>query len=90
MKIYENAPTKAIAATGARAPTNDPVALTIKPMASGVIMPDKLVAKLNSPPVIPINSFGAISEITVQPNPTIPWPKNATDRMTITIMSLAT
>ena len=51
-------------------------------------MPDKLVAKLNSPPVIPINSLGATSEMTVHPRPTIPWPKNATDKMAITRVSL--
>jgi len=39
------------------------------------------------PAVSPMSSFGATSEITVQPRLVMPWPKNATDMIAMTSAS---
>ena len=55
-------------------------------MAMGMAMPAKLPAKLHTPPVMPINSFGATSEMIAQDMEEIPCAKNAKDKMAMAIM----
>ena len=57
------------------------------PITSGVTMPARLALKLKMPAVSPISSFGATSEITVQPRFVMPWPKNASDMIAMTSVS---
>ena len=60
------------------------------PIINGVIIDAIFAQKLKIPPVRPPIFFGAISEISVQPRPTIPWPKKATDMIIITAVLLST
>ena len=67
------------------APTKEPVAATMRPITSGVMIPARLAAKLNMPPVRPSKPFGAMSETSVQPSAAMPCAKNASDRIPITM-----
>lgn len=62
----------------------------ITPIINGVIIDAILAQKLKMPPVNPPIFLGAMSEISVQPRPTIPWPKNAIDIIIMTAVLLST
>ena len=66
------------------APTKDPVAWTIMPIAMGVIMPARLPIKLKTPPAKPTESAGAISPTVLQTMAAIPCPKKARVIMAMT------
>ena len=71
--------------------TNDPVAETMNPMASGDDVPPWLAAKLNRPPVRPIFPAGAKSDTSAHDVPdAMPSAKKATDMMRITIAAFET
>ena len=59
--MKEKTPTAATHPMKIIAPTKDPVAWTIMPIAMGVIMPARLPIKLKTPPAKPTESAGAIS-----------------------------
>lgn len=46
MKMYDSAPSSASTAMNASAQPKDPVLATMKPIARGVVVPDRLVMKL--------------------------------------------
>ena len=69
---------------------NDPVACTMCPMTSGVVIAAVFPNMLKRPPQRPAAFFGDASETTAQPSAPNPLPKNATHMMAMTAQEAVT